>query len=186
MLDLAITSRHRQCRLRTLPRRFYTSKSMRYQPKNNRDLSDHGHRRRIYEHCVPPEIAGRTAWYTSLDAEGREIVSRDAWRGGIYAEEYARFSPSRYCILPQIRLEPILRRRAVALNPDGVRYTTEVRDLEQFEDHVKLTVRSRDEDYSVKARFVIAADGGRSFSATHRCSVADRCRAIPECGEFEA
>ncbi|KAK5078022.1 hypothetical protein LTR64_003573 [Lithohypha guttulata] len=118
----------------------------------------------VYEHCAPPEIAGRTACYTSLGAEGREIVSRDAWGGGIYAEEYERLSSSRYCILPQIRLEPILRRIAVALNLDGVRYATEVRDLEQFEDHVKLTVRSRDEDYSVKARSFIAADGGRPFT----------------------
>lgn len=83
----------------------------------------------VYAHAAPPEIASRTAWYTGFGEAGREIVSRDAWGGRQYADEYAAASASRYSVLPQIRLEPILQRRAAALNPDGIRCGAEVTDV---------------------------------------------------------
>ena len=76
----------------------------------------------VYAHATPAGVAGRTAWYTSLGEEGREVFSRDAWGGGRYEAEYATHSPSKYCILPQIRLEPILKKRAMELNAEGIRY----------------------------------------------------------------
>jgi len=120
----------------------------------------------VYAHAAPPEIAGRTAWYTSLGPEGREIISRDAWGGGIYEEEYKKNSPSRYCILPQIRLEPILKRRAIELNPKGINYSSEVTSVEQDQDSVTLKVRRGDSNETIRARYVIAADGGRSITDT--------------------
>jgi 2-polyprenyl-6-methoxyphenol hydroxylase-like FAD-dependent oxidoreductase len=38
----------------------------------------------VYHHAAPAEVSGRTAWYTSLGPNGREIVSRDAWGFGKY------------------------------------------------------------------------------------------------------
>ncbi|OJD31511.1 aromatic ring hydroxylase [Diplodia corticola] len=124
----------------------------------------------IYKVAAPPDIAGRTAWYTDLGSSGREIVSRDAWGLGQYAEEYAKHSPSRYSILPQIRLEPIISRRAKELNPYGIHYGKEVTDVSDADhDHVLLTVKptkstSPDDTQLIRARYAIVADGGRSMT----------------------
>lgn len=129
----------------------------------------------VYRECAPPDVAGRTAWYTSFGPEGREIISRDAWGGGDYAQEYLDNSPSRYCILPQIRLEPILRRRAHELNPDGVKYGHEVIGFDEGSEGVTVRVKTaQGVEKEVKARFVVAADGGRM--------VADRL-GVPWVGE---
>ncbi|EUC34084.1 hypothetical protein COCCADRAFT_36240 [Bipolaris zeicola 26-R-13] len=52
-------------------------------------------------------------------------------------------SPSRYVMLPQIRLEPILSRRAKQLNPSGVHYGAEVTDTVGKEDYVELQIKYR-------------------------------------------
>ncbi|KAL9093258.1 MAG: hypothetical protein Q9165_003999 [Trypethelium subeluteriae] len=118
----------------------------------------------IYRHSGPPEVTGRTAWYTSLGEDGKEIASRDAWGGGQYAEEYKSFSPSRYCILPQIRLDPILKRRAIELNPRGIRYGADVREIRNEGQRVKITSIIDGEEVIFEARFALVADGGRMFT----------------------
>ncbi|KAI9925650.1 hypothetical protein MW887_006033 [Aspergillus wentii] len=118
----------------------------------------------IRKAAAPPESVSQTAWYTSLGPEGKEILSRDAWGGGQYAEEYARASPCRYTMLPQIRLEPILHRQAKLLNPSGIVNNARVVRVEEKPDYVVLYVE-RDNDPGVlrtyQARYVVAADGGR-------------------------
>lgn len=120
----------------------------------------------VYRHAAPPEVAGRTAWYTSFGPSGREIAARDAWGGGEYAELYAAYSPSKYCILPQIRLEPILKRRALGLNPNGVFYNAEVLDIEEVGTSVNVQVHYNDDGRAAThtGRFVFIADGGRAFT----------------------
>lgn len=126
--------------------------------------------------ACPDDIKVRTAWYTSLgkDAadgsgddsqslDGREIWSRYAWGGGPVAAEYETHSPARYEIVPQIRLEPLLAKRAKELNPDGLRYGAELTDLEERDGCVTLKVLDRKTGATeeVLAQYVIAADGGR-------------------------
>ncbi|KAL9080460.1 MAG: hypothetical protein Q9157_000774 [Trypethelium eluteriae] len=118
----------------------------------------------VYRHAGPPEVTGRTAWYTSLGEDGKEIASRDAWGGGQYAEEYESFSPCRYCILPQIRLEPILKRRAVELNPEGIQYGAAVREVRNEGRNVKITSVINGEEELFEACFALIADGGRMFT----------------------
>ncbi|KAF9634145.1 putative fad-binding monooxygenase protein [Lasiodiplodia theobromae] len=125
----------------------------------------------IYAVAAPSDIAGRTAWYTDLGSSGREIYSRDAWGLGRYADEYASHSPSRYAILPQIRLEPLISRRARELNPGGIHYGMEVTDVVEAAggDHVVLTVKptkSTDpaDTQAIHARYAIVADGGRGMT----------------------
>lgn len=122
----------------------------------------------VYQHAAPDTIAGRTAWYTGFGPHGRELFSRDAWGGGQYTAEYASYSPSKYCILPQIRLEPILKRRAEELNPNGIHYYAEVEDVQNDEtgNGVRVSVRDRSSgESSVYAgRYAILADGGRMFT----------------------
>ncbi|KAL4945699.1 hypothetical protein BDV06DRAFT_184278 [Aspergillus oleicola] len=117
--------------------------------------------------AAPPHSHSKTAWYTSLGPERREILTRDAWGGGIYEDEYKTFSPCRLTVLPQIRLEPILLQRARSLNPRGVFHNAEVDVVREFEDHVAVTVLQKyaDGSHEVKtydAEYVIAADGGRT------------------------
>lgn len=120
----------------------------------------------VYARAAPANIAGRTAWYTSLGNEGREIFSRDAWGGGEYQDEYEGFSPSKYCILPQIRLEPILKRRAVELNQTGIFYNCEVLDVQNDADCARVSVQDRSTNHvrEVRASYVVVADGGRSMT----------------------
>lgn len=123
----------------------------------------------IREVACPDEVKTRTAWYTSLGndgadlVDGREIWSRDAWGGGPDAEAYERHSPGRYEILPQIRLEPLLVKRARELNPASLEFGCEVTDLHERGSCVALRVLERDTGVAreILARFVIAADGGR-------------------------
>jgi 2-polyprenyl-6-methoxyphenol hydroxylase-like FAD-dependent oxidoreductase len=120
----------------------------------------------VYAQAAPAEIAGRTAWYTSLGDEGKEVFSRDAWGGGQYEAEYATHSPSKYCILPQIRLEPILKRRAIELNPVGIRSYHEVLAVDNQPNFTEVTVQNRETKEIIRhrARYVIIADGGRQFT----------------------
>lgn len=121
----------------------------------------------IYRAAAPPESVSQTTWYTSLGPgpEGREIFSRDAWGGGRFGGEYARMSPCRYTMLPQIRLEPILLRRARELNPGGVRNNVAVVGVEDGDGEQRVRVRVRcagqSTEETIDALYVIAADGGR-------------------------
>ncbi|KAH9936107.1 FAD binding domain-containing protein [Fomitopsis serialis] len=122
----------------------------------------------VYAVAGPPEVTSRTAWYTSLGPEGKEIASRYAWGAGPYAEEFSKHSPSKYATLPQIRLEPILKQRAQELNSEALKYRAEVTDVREQEgdDYAVLKVRfnGQEPEQDVRARFVICADGGRSFT----------------------
>lgn len=122
--------------------------------------------------ACPDDVKTRTAWYTSLgnqdgnSIDGREIWSRDAWGGGPDAHVYEKHSPARYEVLPQIRLEPLLVKRARSLSPESLKFGSEVTDLEGRGSCVALKVLERDTGVTteVLARFVIAADGGRGVT----------------------
>lgn len=137
----------------------------------------------IYKAAAPPHTVSQTTWRTSLGPDGREIFSRDAWGGGVFAGDYAAASPVRYTILPQMRLEPILLARARELNPGGVRNCATAVGVEEGCDervcmrvHVRYTHEGPDTPVfeTVEAQYVIAADGGRF--------VGDAL-GIPLCGE---
>ncbi|KAJ9218592.1 2,4-dichlorophenol 6-monooxygenase [Paecilomyces variotii] len=120
---------------------------------------------------APADSFRSTAWYTSLGPDGRQIFKRNECGGGRYAEEYKRASPCDYTILPQIRLEPILHKRAKELNPEGIINGATVVGIEEGNDAVKLRVRygrnqidggdDEGKEESVEARYVVAADGGK-------------------------
>lgn len=112
--------------------------------------------------AAPVSTVGRTGWYTSLAGptalHGREIAIRDAWGGGRYADEYAAASPSSYTMLPQIRLEPILKAAAESRPQASVHFGTEVVAIDQ--DSEGVTVELADGD-KVRGSFLVGADGGR-------------------------
>ncbi|ETN45448.1 uncharacterized protein HMPREF1541_09279 [Cyphellophora europaea CBS 101466] len=130
----------------------------------------------VYAASAPTSRSQRTAWYTSLGPQGREICSRYAWGGGDAAQEYERASPCRYVLLPQVRLEPILAEAAKMGNPSGVKFgwaVTSVQEQEQEQEDgggshvsVKAVQRQTGQEVTIRAQYVIGADGGR-FLAEH-------------------
>ncbi|MCZ4123704.1 FAD-dependent oxidoreductase [Streptomyces sp. H39-S7] len=75
----------------------------------------------------------------------------------------AKFSPSGWCLCSQNDLEPVLLRSARELGGD-LRFGTELICAEQDADGVTAVVRSREtgEDRTIRADYLIAADGPRS------------------------
>jgi len=77
--------------------------------------------------------------------------------------EYAAASPCRGCDLPQHRFEPILVGEAARLGA-RVQYRTRFVSLEQDDDGVTTILEDLDtgQQYPVRSRYVIGADGGQS------------------------
>jgi len=122
----------------------------------------------VERRSTPAENMRATAWYAGLagphDGYGRELGRLEVWGGGYTDPDYIAASPCRTCNLPQIRLEPVLKEHAQRLNPGGVRFNHELTALTQDAEGVSATIRDKDtdRDYVVRARYVIAADGGRT------------------------
>ncbi|MGW4830287.1 FAD-dependent monooxygenase [Amycolatopsis japonica] len=123
---------------------------------------------RIYEEGPPEDRWHRVAWYTSLagptELHGRKIGHLPAWGGGADGERYAQASPRRFGNLPQLRVDRLLWEQADKAWPGMIRPRTELIGLELAEDGALATVRDLEADrtYKIKARYVVAADGGRS------------------------
>jgi 2-polyprenyl-6-methoxyphenol hydroxylase-like FAD-dependent oxidoreductase len=110
------------------------------------------------------------------DAAGREFVQNGAIvsvdsLGGKELDWYFRFinegveeiSPSARVFVTQIGLEPVLLRAAERVGAQ-VRYASDVVSAEQDADGVTVVVRPRDggSEHTVRARYLIAADGAHS------------------------
>jgi 2,4-dichlorophenol 6-monooxygenase len=77
--------------------------------------------------------------------------------------EYINASPTIHVDLPQDRLEPILTTEAAHAGA-FIRFSTEMTDLVQSDDHVTTTVVDRltDEKYEIRSAYVVGADGANS------------------------
>lgn len=80
--------------------------------------------------------------------------------------DYTLASPSAHCDLPQNILEPILVGRA-AERGSRIRFDTEYLHHVQDDDGVTVTARDRitGAELTIRARYLIGADGGRSAVA---------------------
>lgn len=113
----------------------------------------------------PAELMGDTVLCTAL--AGEEIGRIRSWGTGPHtAAEYGAASPAQMIDLPQTYLEPILVKNA-AERGAKVRFDTEFLSLEQDADGVtaRLRDRLRGDEFTVRARYLIGADGGRSSVA---------------------
>lgn len=122
----------------------------------------------IYARSAPETGWQRVAWYTSLGGptplHGRKIGHISAWGGGADTERYASASPRRFTNLPQIYLDRILWEHAEAHSPGRIRPRQELVALATDAAGATATVLDRDSDrrYQIRARYVVAADGGRT------------------------
>lgn len=112
-----------------------------------------------------------TAFYAGFAGaspdHGRRLHRLECWGAGYTDEDWVAASPRAQANLPQIRLEPILRRRAEELAPGRVRFHHEVTGFEQDDRGATATVRDHGagRDYRVHADWVLACDGGRSIGS---------------------
>lgn len=133
-------------------------------------LTDVGVAEEIYEKSTPAENMRAMGWYAGLAGPdpdfGRRISQIECWGDGYTNLNWVAASPCRSSNLPQIRLEPIFKARAEALNPGGVRFHHELVDLAQDADGVTSRIRNLDNgaEYTVRSKYLISCDGGRTIS----------------------
>lgn len=162
----ALLARHGVAAL-TVSRHPGTAHSPRAHITNQRTVEvfrDLGIEDRLRAVATPSSLMGDNVWATSF--AGEEIARLRSWGTGVdRAADYAAASPAEMCNAPQHLLEPVLLDRARELGAD-VRFSSEVVDLAEDADGVTATIRERGGgEYPVRARYVVGADGGRSFVA---------------------
>ncbi|MFN0161164.1 MAG: FAD-dependent monooxygenase [Burkholderiales bacterium] len=123
----------------------------------------------LREGGMPGGYASRIRWMTSLGGDGdtdrRTLYEMDSFGGGALAAEYEAGSPfGKILMYPQVRLEPFLRRQGEAIGVGRTMFNTELIELEQDAAEVRAVVRDRgtDERVLVRAKYLIAADAGRT------------------------
>src|SRR6201986_94660 len=111
---------------------------------------------------TPQHLMGDTVFCTSLS--GDEIGRVRTWGTHPARQaDYTLASPCTHCDLPQTLLEPILVSHA-AERGSRIRFDTEYLSLVQRDADVEVRVRDRvsGSEYTIVAKYVIGADGGRS------------------------
>jgi 2,4-dichlorophenol 6-monooxygenase len=132
-------------------------------------LGDVGAGEEIYACGTPREQMKATAFYAGFagprESHGKRLARLECWGAGYTDTDWIAASPCSTTNLPQIRLEPILRKHAERSAPGRVRFHHEVTSLEQDEERVTARVVDHDtgETYTVRANWVLACDGGRTI-----------------------
>jgi 2,4-dichlorophenol 6-monooxygenase len=112
--------------------------------------------------ATPHELIGDTVFCTSI--AGEEIGRILSW--GTHPARHADYelaSPSLNCDIPQTYLEPILVKNAT-VRGTHTQFSTEYLSHRQDEDGVSVRVRNRltAHEYTIRAKYLIGADGARS------------------------
>ena len=132
-------------------------------------FAQHGFADAVYAEGSSLEAMGRISFRTSLGGDGpfdrRKIGDLDGYGGGELRERYEADSAYRATNLPQIQLEPLLRRLAESRAPGTVRFHHELLRFEQDATGVTAWIRDHDRgsEYSVRVRYMVAADGGKTI-----------------------
>jgi 2,4-dichlorophenol 6-monooxygenase len=125
-------------------------------------LRDAGVEDQVIAQATPQHLMGDTVFCSSL--AGEELGRLHTWyTHPTRLADHTLASPSRICDMPQHLMEPVLVNNAVARGTT-LRFNTEYLSLEQDADGVTATVldRVRGDQYEIRAKYLIGADGGRS------------------------
>ncbi|MEV4349928.1 FAD-dependent monooxygenase [Actinoplanes sp. NPDC049596] len=125
-------------------------------------LRDAGIEDQVIAQATPQHLMGDTTFCTSL--AGEELGRLRTWyTHPSRLADHALASPSSICDMPQHLMEPVLASNAIARGT-AFRFHTEYLSLEQDADGVTATVRDRlrGDEYQIRAKYLIGADGGRS------------------------
>lgn len=126
---------------------------------------DLGIEERLREVATPNHLMGNNVWATSF--AGDELARLMTWGSGVRRKaDYEAASPCEMCNCPQHIMEPVIRTAAEQADAD-LRFSTELLTIEQDDDGVLGTVRQREtgDEYTIRARYAIGSDGGRSMVA---------------------
>src|SRR5580698_7168685 len=146
----------------------WTANTPRAHITNQRSMEifrDLGIETQVLADASPHEIIGDTVFCTSI--AGEEIGRIRTWGTAPDRQsDYRLASPSLTCDIPQTYLEPILVRNAAARGTQA-RFSTEYLAHEQDAGGVTVTARDRltGAVVSIRARYLIGADGARSMVA---------------------
>ncbi|MFJ5265762.1 FAD-dependent monooxygenase [Streptomyces sp. NPDC088387] len=125
----------------------------------------------VFAEAAPLEKFGKVRWQTTLAGDGpldrRVIHEMDAFGGGHLREIYQAAGPVLPAKLPQMWLEPILRRHAEDRNPGRILFHHELTTFRDEGDRVVAEIRDTEtgELTTVTAQYLIGADGGRMVGA---------------------
>ncbi|WP_250001755.1 FAD-dependent monooxygenase [Actinoplanes sp. M2I2] len=125
-------------------------------------LRDAGLEEQVAALATPQHLMGDTPFCSSL--AGEELGRLRTWyTHPSRLADHALASPSSICDMPQHLMEPVLASAAVARGT-AFRYQTEYLSLTQDADGVTARVRDRlrGDEYTIRAKYLIGADGGRS------------------------
>jgi 2,4-dichlorophenol 6-monooxygenase len=138
-------------------------------PRTMEIFGDVGVADEIYAKGTPAQNMQAAAWYAGLagphEGYGREIGRLEAWGGGYTDPDYIAASACRTANLPQIRLEPILRKQAETLaGSDKIRFNHEMLSFTQQAEGVTAQVLDKHtgDTYEVRCRYLLGCDGGRT------------------------
>lgn len=123
---------------------------------------DMGIEQQVLADATPHELVGDTVFCTSI--AGEEIGRIHTWGTRPDREgDYRLASPSLIVDIPQTYLEPILVRNATARGTQS-RFSTEYLSHTQDADGVDVQVLDRltGQQYTIRAKYLIGADGARS------------------------
>lgn len=116
----------------------------------------------MIEKSVPQELMGNNVFCTSL--AGEELGRLYSWGNHpSRMADYTLASPTKICDIPQNLVEPVLV-GAAARNGAKYKFDTEYLSHEQDQDGVTVICRDRlsGEEYSIRAKYLVGADGGNS------------------------
>ncbi|WP_374665860.1 FAD-dependent monooxygenase [Ramlibacter sp.] len=129
----------------------------------------HGVAEQIYAKSLPVEYVSTTRWVTSLGGDGphdrKMLYEMETFGGGSLRAHYRANSPVESTIYPQVRLEPLLRDHAEALGVGQLKFNCSLTRFEQDAGGVTAWVEDRGtgETHTVRARYLVAADGGKTI-----------------------
>lgn len=125
----------------------------------------------IHATGTPKYNRSKTKWYTSFAGDGPidNLTMYEAGslggHGGERESEYRETCPTDSANLPQLRLEPIIRKIAEQRAPDQVMFGHNLEGFSQDDNGVTAIIRNiaTDEVFQIKAKYLVAADGGRTI-----------------------
>ena len=125
-------------------------------------LRDLGLEEEAYRYATPWKLMGDSLFTTSL--AGEELVRIRAWGTGEERKgDYLQGSPCELLDIPQPLIEPILFKNAAER---GATFACNTEYLSHVQDERGVTVQLRDRlserEYTMRARFLVGADGAKS------------------------
>lgn len=125
-------------------------------------LRDLGLEEEAYRYATPWKLMGDSLFTTSL--AGEELVRIRAWGTGEERKgDYLQGSPCELLDIPQPLIEPILFKNAAER---GATFACNTEYLSHVQDESGVTVQLRDRlserEYTMRARFLVGADGAKS------------------------